>query len=256
MRHDDRHGADRGRRAMSSRAGSTRAEELGLGLEAPGRRPVGEQPGPPGLDLDRGQALPGSDVGLPQPAVDRRPGRRASRPAMISAVSAARWRSDDHRATPIGPERASARASPSSAAPAPALVAERRVGPALPAPQLVPRRQPVADAEHVDRHRRVVPDAGRAADPGSGSGVGTLGPWRSCACSRRPGRPPARAGTTSPGRPSATCSAPPAQRLRPGVRRGAGHVPGLGQRRSGRRRRPRRAGDEIAVLPPVSGGAG
>ena len=46
------------------------------------------------------------------------------------------------------------------------LVAQRRIGPALPPARQVPRRQPVPDAEHVDRHRAVVVAGRRRAGRG------------------------------------------------------------------------------------------
>ena len=97
--------------------------------------------------------------------------------------------------------------------------------------------------------------AAPAADGGSVSAWVRSPAWRSCACSRRPARPPAPGVTTARRRRSATCSSAARQRY--------GSSSPTCWRRAGSgstairppTRRPVGPADEVAVLPPVSGGA-
>ena len=93
--------------------------------------------------------------------------------------------------------------------------------------------------------RRLVPPGGA---PGAANVVGTLAAWRSCACSRRPGRPPAPGATSCPATRSATCSrrrpCATARRSPTSCRRagsGSTATPPSRRRRSGRRRGRRAA---------------
>ena len=168
---------------------------------------------------------------------------------MISAVARARCRSDDH--TDALEPWATVVASASASSTAPRTPSSLSGGSAWPCQR--------RSRFHVDSPWRtqsrwtdtgtVVASAARATV------LGTLAPWRSCACSPRPARPPARVATTLPG---AT----------------VGDVLGAAGERYGRAfadvlptcriwvngdppPTPPTVGpnDEVAVLPPVSGGA-
>ena len=140
---------------------------VGLGLEAPadGHRRRGS---PASRPRSRPTVRPshGPTSVSRSAAVDRRPGRRRGGRRGWRPSSAARWRSDDHTPRTAIAERGRRAHRPSVGGAVATLVAERRIGLALPSPQLVPRRQPVADAEHVDRHRSVV--AGPVAQGAAG----------------------------------------------------------------------------------------
>ena len=143
-------------RAMSPSAGRTRSSRSASGSKPSGRRPVGEVARPALLDLRRRQPLPRPDVGLAQSTVDGdRSGGEAlgddlggrPRPMQVRRPDRCTRAVSNGRRQCIGQFDGAALAD----------VAERRVGLTLPAPFEVPRRQPVAHAEQVGRHRHVVP---------------------------------------------------------------------------------------------------
>ena len=91
----------------------------------------------------------------------------------------------------------------------------------------------------------------------SEAAVATLGPWPSCDCSPRPGRRPEPGGTTCPGATVGEVLARARERYGAAFAEVLDHRAGVAQRRAVRRRATRsRDGDEVAVLPPVSGGSG
>ena len=217
---------------------------------ASGGRAVGRDvPGPSRLDLVVRHPLPRADVGLAQPVVDEH------RPD-------AEVRGDDRRGLGGAPQRAGDQMPSNAPSCSAASRAWRRpaslsvgVGLPLPAADHVPHALAVAQGEHTGGHPPEGSGRARAAEGTAGRPVGTLTPCRRCDCSPRPARRPARDGRRS------------RVDRRRGARRSRGHV----RRRAlgdvlrtckvwvngddaDPRRRPSATGDEVAVLPPVSGG--
>ena len=231
--------ARRCRRAPAAPAASRSAS----GSKPSGRRAGREEAGPAVLDLAPTSGPATVRCRPPAAGRRRRPARRRGARRSISAVAARaaqvrrphrrRAAPSDGRRQRIG-QLGGALRGPSSLSGGSAWPCQRRARFHVDSPWRTQSRW--------TRHRH--PSGTRRPVAGASAGVGC---WvRSRRGDRAhvrvgPGGRRHRARRAARRRPSARCSAPPAQRYGDRLRRRAGDVPDLGQRRPGRRRRPRSA---------------
>ena len=232
------------------------------GVAVGGRRV--EVAGPVALDLGAGEARPLAGVALAQARLEHhRPHAERLGDDQRGLAGPLRGRTPRWRRPRRG-------CGPACSGLVAAEVGERRVGLALPAAVGVPLRLPVADEQHAGHGERTYPD--RPARPHRSGWVGPEGPvatlaraaedpeevaaWPCCDCSPGPARPPAPGATSCPG--ATVAAVLDAAR----ARYGAAFADLLEHCAIWRNGEPCELddavgdADEVAVLPPVSGGAG